>query len=340
MNMYVMTGKDKGHQALQPEVDWKNLLSKLPVGIVVLNSAGRVEYANDFAGALLSVDLLGMDWIDVVKAAFAPRQDDGHEISLKDGRRISLATTSLTPMSGQLVTLYDVTATREFQSEIASRLRLMEIGKMSAKLAHQIRTPLASMLLYLSNLESKSLPEDKRNKFLEKIKRSVHELEQQVNDMLHYAKGGSTVLGNMTIQDLFNDIESKVAAHIQDRKAQLSICDNTDAEVFKGNLDSLSGAVQNLIHNALQAATHQPIIELRAQKRDSFIEIIVRDNGPGIPAADLENVLKPFFTTKAKGTGLGLSVVQAVVKAHYGEIKIESEVNKGTEVKLVIPINK
>lgn len=339
-NMYVMSEKIEEKLDSKIEIDWLELVSKLPVGIVILNTMGKIQYANDFAIKILSMELAEKDWIDVVKAAFAPRQDDGHEISLKDGRRISLTTTSLADGHGQLVTLYDVTATREFQSEVASRMRLIEIGRMSAKLAHQIRTPLSSMLLYLSNLENKALSDEKRSKFVNKIKESIRALEQQVNDMLLYAKGGGTVLADITMADLFEDIESKLGPVIQESKAVFSVRNDTGDESFKANIDALSGAIQNLVHNAIQASEGCPEIQLKAKVRDSFIEIDVIDNGLGIKVEDIDNVKKPFFTTKTKGTGLGLSVVQAVVKAHYGEMRITSELNNGTRVTLVIPIKK
>jgi two-component system sensor histidine kinase FlrB len=317
----------------------QELVDRLPVGVIVLDSQGLITFSNRYANQMLNKDLDGVNWIDVVHDVFSPRQDDGHEISLKDGRRVSLATTSLAPEPGQLITLYDVTLTRAYQSEMASRMRLVDIGKMAAKLAHQIRTPLATMLLNLSNLDTDALDTDKRHKFVKKIKSSIHELEQQVNDMLLYAKGGNTVVAEMSVQMLFDDVQGKLSDIIKETQTQFTVINNAQGISFKGNLESLSGSVQNLIQNSIQASGEQARVELTASVRDSFLEIAVTDHGEGIKDDELENITKPFYTTKSKGTGLGLSVVQAVIKAHFGEMKITSEHGKGTTIRLIIPVS-
>ncbi|MFX5472275.1 PAS domain-containing sensor histidine kinase, partial [Acinetobacter baumannii] len=92
--------------------------------------------------------LVGMLWREVIARCFAPREDDGHEISLRDGRRLSIATRSLNGEPGQLILLNDLTDPRRPQEQLARHERLSALGRMVASLAHQIRTPLSAALLY------------------------------------------------------------------------------------------------------------------------------------------------------------------------------------------------
>lgn len=130
----------------------QNLLSLLPGGVIVIDEEGRVREANPAACDMLGLPLEGELWRHVITRCFAPREDDGHEISLKDGRRLSIATRSLDAEPGQLVLLNDLTETRHLQDQLARHERLSSLGRMVASLAHQIRTPLSAALIYASHL--------------------------------------------------------------------------------------------------------------------------------------------------------------------------------------------
>ncbi len=133
------------------------LLKALPAGVVVLDSHGMVTQTNPAAIHLLGEPLNGEHWIDVIQRCFAPRQDDGHEISLKDGRRVSIEIRTMENQPGQLILLTDMTETRQLQSQLAHAQRLSAMGKMVASLAHQIRTPLSAAILYGGHLTEPDL---------------------------------------------------------------------------------------------------------------------------------------------------------------------------------------
>ena len=115
---------------------------------------GRVQECNPTAIDLLGEPLEGESWLNVIQRVFAPRFDDGHEVSLKDGRRVSIATRSLAGEPGQLIVLTDMTETRALQERLSRHQRLSALGKVSASLAHQIRTPLSAAMLYGEHLVS------------------------------------------------------------------------------------------------------------------------------------------------------------------------------------------
>lgn len=141
----------------------QNLLDLLPGGVIVIDDQGRVREANPAACDLLGLPLEGELWREVITRCFAPREDDGHEVSLKDGRRLSIATRSLDAEPGQLVLLNDLTETRHLQDQLARHERLSSLGRMVASLAHQIRTPLSAALIYASHLTDEQLPRPPTN---------------------------------------------------------------------------------------------------------------------------------------------------------------------------------
>jgi two-component system sensor histidine kinase FlrB len=167
----------------------QNLLDLLPGGVIVIDGTGMVREANPAALDLLGEPLIGMLWRHVIARCFAPREDDGHEISLKDGRRLSIATRSLDAEPGQLVLLNDLTETRHLQSQLARHERLSSLGRMVASLAHQIRTPLSAAMIYASHLAEQALSVETQQRFAGRLKERLHELEHQVRDMLVFARG-------------------------------------------------------------------------------------------------------------------------------------------------------
>ncbi len=321
----------------------QSLLKALPAGVVVLDADGVVAESNPAAQSLLGEPLDGVEWIDVIKRAFAPQIDDGHDVSLRDGRRVSISTQALGNEPGQILVLQDVNETRKLQEGLNRHLRLSDMGEMAASLAHQIRTPLSSALLYCSHLEHPQIDSDKRLHVAGKIRNSLHQLEAQVNDMLLFAKGGSSGGEKIHIDEFLNQISESMEVQLQQYHAQLQLNMTGSDAVLTGNREALRGSIQNLINNALQACGEQAQLLLSATLREQnavqAVVISLADNGPGIPKALQEQIFEPFYTTRSHGTGLGLAVVKAVAHAHNGTMWVESEQGKGTRFSLFLPLN-
>ena len=109
-----------------------------------------------------------------------------------------------------------------------------------------------------------------------------------------------------------------------------------------GNKNALTGAIQNLVHNTLQATSSakidKPIINIQVYRDKKSIYISVKDNGPGISSADVEKIFEPFYTSSSKGTGLGLAVVKSVIEAHQGEVNYLSQSGEGAHFCLKLPL--
>ncbi len=321
----------------------QSLLHALPGGVVVLDGAGYVQQCNPAAITLLGEPLLGAAWRNIILRAFAPRSDDGHEISLRDGRLVSIATTPLGTEPGQILLLTEVTETRRLQQRLNHHQRLSAMGEMAASLAHQIRTPLASALLYASHLQRPALTLPERQRIGEKIQSRMRHLEHLVNDMLLFSRGAAVGNDVVAVADLLQEVRKVFDANLLAQGAHFDIVDAAAGAMLQGSRDTLVSALLNLVNNALQAGGDHAQVQLKAvyvQEQSSIatVDLLVSDNGPGIPAEIQARLFEPFFTTRTQGTGLGLAVVQAIAQGHHGVAWFESTTGAGSRFAMRLPL--
>lgn len=314
----------------------QNLLAILPAGVVVLDAQGRVQDCNAVAVDLLGRPLLGEQWINIINRCFAPRYDDGHEISLKDGRRVRLETRSLDYEPGQLIVLTDLTETRKLQDKVNQDKRLSSMGKMMASLAHQIRTPLSSALLYAEGLASPELTANKQQKFSQQLIACLSHLERHVNDMLQFARSG----GLQKTEQSLNKVTDELVQQVKQQYAKVKVsCEVTQERKIWINTDAIFSAVRNLIDNAIQATqeVELPEVKITLNTRAETLIISVNDNGCGISQSSSDKIFEPFYTTKQGGSGLGLAVVHGVIKAHGGKVSVKSKPGS-TQIQMILPL--
>jgi len=319
-----------------------SLLQLLPGGVVVLDGNGRVQESNRAAHAMLNHEgLQGKLWRDVIAQHFRPREDDGHEVSLVNGRRLSIQTSGLENEPGQIVLMTDQTETRELQAKLARHQRLMAMGKMVASLAHQVRTPLAGAMLYSQHLASSELDAQTRTKFSKKLGRQLKNIEAQVRDMLIFARGSAPLNQRIDQKTLFQLILE--AKNILQKQYQVEIevhCEPSHC-LIQCHQESLIGAIQNLISNGIEAAEeHQQHakIQITISVKNNHLNVAICDNGPGLNSNIKEKITEPFYTTKSNGTGLGLPVVNAVVRAHYGKLSFYNRESGGACFVMSLPV--
>ena len=299
-----------------------NLLHAIPAGVVILDPNGAVRDFNPVAAEMLGDLTRGTAWFKVVEASFSPRWDDGHDITLRSGRRVNLSTQALQGEPGQIVLLKDVTETRALQDELNRHRSLASMGEMAAALAHQVRTPLASAILYLSNLRLGRGNEALREKCIDHALSRLQHLERLVADMLLFARGGAFEASELSVSDLLHAL---VTEETLTDGFTVEIIDATGKARIRGNRDALTSALGNLIENARQACLGSGTMLIEAIANDvEGLTLRFTDDGPGVPDNLRETIFEPFFTTRMGGSGLGLAVTQAVVEAHGGD-------NNGTE---------
>lgn len=315
------------------------VIDVMPTGMIILDGNGVVVKINDVARQLLDEPILGQPWFDVIKRSFKPRADDWHEVSLNDGRRVKLEITALGDQPGQLIMITDLTETRLLQDKLGQLQRLSSLGRMVSTLAHQIRTPLSAAMLYGANLQNKKLTNESRENFQDKLMTRLSDLEQQVNDMLLFAKSGKQqVVEPLSINDLLASSVQSIDAIIKKENAEIkfSLCED-DCQIL-GNKSALRGAIQNLVLNSIQVIKEGAKVELSSYCKDGYALISVRDNGKGIDKELADKIFEPFYTSRSQGTGLGLAVVKSVVNAHQGDVKLLSQAGEGAHFCIHIPL--
>ena len=311
------------------------LLDALPAGVVVLDSQGVVSQCNPAARDLLGEPLENQRWLDIIHRSFSPRQDDGHEVSLKDGRRVSIEIQSMGHEPGQLILLTDLTHTRQLQAQLGRAERLSSMGRMVASLAHQVRTPLSAAMLYAGHLCQADLDESLRQRCADKLMARLAHLEHQVRDMLIFARGETRLAETRRVSDLVQQVESAAETALQNHGARLRVISQENGSVLC-NREALTGALMNLVNNSLEAGAKS--LELNVSRRGSGIVLELTDDGTGFSAGQSEQFIEAFHTTKPHGTGLGLAVVSAVVKAHGGQFQLSSE-GRGAQARVSLPLH-
>jgi two-component system sensor histidine kinase FlrB len=225
------------------------------------------------------------------------------------------------------------------QAIVSRQQRLTSLGEMIASLAHQIRTPLATALLYLSNLAHPHAHSGDRVHYAEKARDRLHHLERMVNDMLVFARGEVSDSECFDAAEFIDEFRQILEPQITESRATLSIDNQAPGASLCGNRDAMLSAFHNLANNALEACDDGLILEITMSFIDEgTVEFNFRDNGGGIPEDIRDRVLEPFFTTRTSGTGLGLAVVNATVSSFNGTLDIQSETDIGTVISITLPM--
>ncbi|MGE0372679.1 MAG: histidine kinase dimerization/phospho-acceptor domain-containing protein, partial [Gammaproteobacteria bacterium] len=228
------------------------ILDALPAGVVVLDGDGRIAHCNRAATDLLGDPLAGLSWFEVIRRSFAAQGRLG-DLRLVDGRMVALATNPLGDEPGQVILINEVTDSRAVQALLQRQQRLASMGEMAAALAHQIRTPLATSLLYVSQLEDRGPTSPAQRRGIGKIRASLDHLDKLVRDMLMFARGGSFATENFSAAFLVDAFRRMSAPLVHAGGCRLEVIDDSGDSMLRGNPDALIAILQNLLENAIQA---------------------------------------------------------------------------------------
>ena len=239
---------------------------------------------------------------------------------------------------GGLTTIQSATSELALRECLTTTDRIKSMGDMAGTLAHQIRTPLSSALLYFSFLLEN--PDSYQSSaFIRKGIENLEHLQGLVEDVLRYAKGGmhtNTVINPKNVLKIALQAVEKVSTEmlIEIRAVDRILSD----DYLVGDENGISTAIQNLIINAIEASDKGSIIDISLENSPkNEVVFCVKDYGKGIPKKELGKIFEPFKTTKSNGNGLGLPMVKVIAEAHNGSIIVKSELDKGTTFSLHLP---
>jgi two-component system NtrC family sensor kinase len=239
---------------------------------------------------------------------------------------------------------------KETQEKLVQSEKLAALGRFSSGIAHEIKNPLGIILGGIGFLESRLTSIDHETKTaMDKIKESTLRADAIIQALLKFARPSELKTERIKPQDIIRETLSllKYRAPLKGIKitTQLSIEDL----YIKVDKNQIQQVLFNLLMNAVEAMPNGGQISINLDKavmpelgfQLPLCLIRIVDSGEGVPGEDLQRIFEPFFTTKIdrKGTGLGLSISKMIVEKHKGDLIIESQSGKGTDVKLLIPLD-
>lgn len=313
------------------------LLGALPAGVVVLDSAAQISEANPVARQMLGETIIGSDWQALAQSRLVA-SDAPDEWQL-DARRVAIAESPLDSAGGRLLLIHDITAAHQLKADGERHQRLAAMGEMAASLAHQLRTPLATALLYSANLAQPDLSDAARTRFVGKATEQLKRLERLIQDVLLFARGESIGRDVIPAASLINEVAQTIAPLCFEKGVSFRVACEVGDSIIIGSRKALGGALVNLLENALQACEGRGEAEvcLDALVVGRDLRVGVRDTGGGIAPDAQARIFEPFFTTRGQGTGLGLAIALGVARAHGGSIEVSSVPGQGSEFIMRLP---
>lgn len=328
-----------------------SLIAVLPGGVLIVDSRQVIKDVNPEALELLGEPLIGQSWSSVLNRVASHDQlqpqdlnqsqsfQQTKELQLVNDKCISVVSRPLDQTGDAVVLVTDVSEIHQLQEQLGRKKRLTALGEMAARLAHQIRTPLSSTTLYLSQLGRQDLLADQRQKISAKVSERLIHMGHLVDSMLSFVRGESPATDMIYVNQVLKDFEATVLPQIEKSQSKLIIPEVDNTLSIMGDHEELTGALSNLAMNALEAAKGPVILDVWVGALNNhWIQIRVRDNGPGISEDIIDRVFDPFFTTRSQGTGLGLAVVAMTVSNHGGEITVKNNPTGGAEFLINFPM--
>jgi len=222
------------------------------------------------------------------------------------------------------------------------------MGRMGAAVAHEIRTPLTSLKLFLESVQDRIRDSEDDEEDYGIAMRQILRIEATINRFLDFARPRELIFLPLDMKKLMADVALMIRPMVNRHQCALETKIADDLPLIRGDRMLLTEALVNLLVNALEAMPGQGMLGISVA-RDRFeneggvgplihgVRIDISDTGAGIPKDQMDKILEPFFTTKAAGTGLGLPLVVNTVRDHGGVVRITSELKQGTTFSVFLP---
>jgi PAS domain S-box-containing protein len=230
----------------------------------------------------------------------------------------------------------DITEKKKSEEMLHRQDKLAAVGQLAAGVAHEIRNPLTSMKGYAEFLQLDE-KDPQRQEFIEIILDEIDRVNNIVEEFMVLAKPKAVELEERNIIPIVQNVVSMLKFEARKRNVKLEF--DTVEEIVQIECDEnrLKQVFLNFIKNGIEAMPDGGDLRVKAEIHDENIVISIQDTGVGIPPETLKKIGEPFYTTKKNGNGLGLMVSFKIIESHNGKVYIESEQNKGTTFKILLP---
>lgn len=339
------------------ENSYKNLLNSLPSAIII-HKDHRVIYVNDLTVTMLRAPnreaIIGKKTFDLVMPKYAdqlrvrteaalkgnePLKSIEYKLKLHDGKTVDFEVSSLKiifeGVEAVLSIGKDITEKNEQTDQLLQKSeKLALLGQMAAGIAHEIRNPLTSIRGFVQLFKG----DQHQNVYYDIVLSELDRINAIVGEFLFLSKPTVTAMQDRDVKKLLSDVVTLIQTQTILSNVQISMEYDSNLPLISCDGNQLKQVFLNVLKNAIEAMPNGGVIELKV-KKDKYhrIAIFFKDQGVGIPKDRLPSLGEPFYTTKEKGTGLGLMTCYKIIENHQGQLHIESELNKGTTVKIILP---
>ena len=335
-------------------------------GVIVIDSDGVVQYANDAALGLIGLkgndigvtrlwkmvpDLAKSIDLETVmgEKKSAPVLSREIELNYPDHRVVRLymvpidAQVGHDDSGGYVIVLSDVTEERVSMEERLESERIDSIVRLAAGVAHELGNPLNSLTIHLQLIERKLKKLAKQpdaTKLTESLQVCQGEVERLDGIITHFLKAirpQKLELNELDLLGLVEDVLRVQEAELSNRELEVKVEVSDDLPIILGDRDQIKQAFFNLVKNAMEAMQPSGSLRILARCDDDYVYLQFVDNGSGISEEDLSKVFQAYYTTKEEGHGLGMMIVERIMREHGGHINIESRKEAGTAITLQFP---
>lgn len=350
--------RDQGKRLVRLEQFQNRLLDNMPDGLVNVGRDGTILAANGSAKRLLTPpddlearELIGHTWADFPFGApegEGPTDDYGWQQHDYHGRQLEILSVPFSegdeaaPELGlRLILLRDRTRIRSLEEDLNEARRLAAIGSLAAGVAHEVRNPLSSLRGFAQFFATKLKGQEPFESYATTMVQESDRLNRVVTDLLYLARPRELAPVNVNLPEVGDTLKKLMRFDMEHRKVEPQF-DFEALEVW-ADPDALRQVLLNLTANSLDALGERPedsgpgTIELVSRDNGNGVWISVDDNGMGMDDSIRAQALEPFFTGKTTGTGLGLAIVHNIMRAHKGQVHIDSDPGQGTSVRLFFP---
>lgn len=337
---------EKQHAELSRKVDDLNadlvranqrlhsLLDALPAAVILVEQ-GLVTHLNPAAGVLLPQLQTHSPW-SLPSHWNAGEGPNEYEFS-EGAQRRTVQLQQIVHPHGSVIQIQDITDNLRTLEESERVARLAAMGKMSAAIAHQLRTPLSTALLYASHLTNPQITADHQHDFAQRLQAQLLSLNKLTSNMLHFIRPRSIKTSQWPVDELVSEAVRNLDALCQERHVAIRADLQASNQWVSVEKASFVSALVGIVENAVQVCQSGQSIDICTASQAGQVHITVQDEGPGIAADMLDSLFDPFATSRISGTGLGLAIARDTIRGCRGDITASNRPGGGACFTVSLP---
>lgn len=228
---------------------------------------------------------------------------------------------------------------RLHRTQMSRAEHLATLGELAAGLAHEIRNPLAGIAGVIEII-GRDLPSTSPARAVVKdVRLEIAQINRILTDLLETARPHPPQICKSNLNTTVEHAVMLARQQVLSKPIRIELQQAPDLADVEHDSDQIHQVLLNLLLNAVQAMEGAGTVRVEIGSRDDCASVLVSDTGRGIPAQNIPNIFRPFYTTKGNGTGLGLSLARRIVEEHHGRIEVNSVVGKGSKFEVLLPFH-